>query len=142
MLRKSLALLAGPIILMALGFLQFGEWFAIYAFVLVPAFAVFVLLLGAGTSVYGGTLPKVLLISNAIPLGYLLMECTGKSCRELLSYNLMPYLLAPSFCGFTYWLIAKRQPLPYVRENAEADFNEIYRMKVKPWPNGKSDNDK
>ena len=108
-MRNLFGLIAGPIILVGLGFFFFGEWGAIIGFFVAIAGVVFVPLLGAGTAIMGESLPKVLLIANAIPFGFYLLNCTGQACPNYTLAAAAPMYAAATFCGFVYWLFAARK---------------------------------
>jgi hypothetical protein len=108
-LRNSIGLIAGPIILIILGFVFFGEWGAAIGFFVLIAAVIFVPLLGAGSAMLGPSLPVVPLVANAIPLGFYLLSCTGRACPNYGLAAAAPQYAATTFCGFIYWLIASRR---------------------------------
>ncbi|MBZ7924391.1 hypothetical protein LAC81_27060 [Ensifer adhaerens] len=108
-MRSLFGLVAGPIILTGLGFLFFGVWGAAIGFFVLIAAVVFVPLLGAGTAIVGPSLPMVLLLANAIPFGFYLLNCTGRACPNYTVAAAAPIYVAATFFGFFYWLFAARK---------------------------------
>ena len=109
MSRNLIGLIAGPIILVVLGFLFFGIWGAAIGFFILAAAVVFVPILGAGVAIAGPSLPIVLLVANAIPFGFYLVSCTGQACPNYTFAAAAPMYAAATFCGFIYWLFASRR---------------------------------
>lgn len=108
MLRNSIGLIAGPMILVAFGFMVFGEWGAVIGFFISIAAVVFVPILGIASAILGPSLPVVLLVSNAMPLGFYLFSCAGRTCPNYTLASAAPLYAAATFCGFIYWLIMSR----------------------------------
>lgn len=108
MSRKLFALVLGPIILVVLGLLIFGSWGVTIGFFIAVAAAFFVPIFGMAAKVFGTTsFWSLLLIANAIPVGFWAMNCLGRSCPNYSLAAASPQFLGASFCALTYWLIVK-----------------------------------
>ena len=108
MSRKLLALVLGPMILIVLGFLFFGSWGAIIGFFIGVAAAIFIPIFGLAANALGVTsLWFLLLIANAIPVGFWAINCLGRSCPNYSLEAALPQYLGASFCAFVYWKLMK-----------------------------------
>lgn len=101
---KARGLIASPIILLILGFIFFEQWGVAIGFFVFAAAVVFVPLFGAGTAIFGHSLPVVLIVANAIPLGFYLLNCTGSACPNYTFAAVAPQYAGATFCGFLYSL--------------------------------------
>jgi hypothetical protein len=108
MSRRLLALVLGPVILVVLGFWFFGSWGAVIGFFIGIAAVFFIPIFGMTANVLGITsLWSLLLVANAIPVGFWAINCLGRSCPNYSFAAASPQFLGASFCALIYWLFAR-----------------------------------
>lgn len=105
---KLIGLIVGPVILIALGFVFFGQWGAIIGLFIGMAAMVFVPLFGIMAHTLGvRSLWGLAILANVIPLGWAAMNCLGRSCPNYTLESAAPMYVAATFCAFLYWLVTK-----------------------------------
>ncbi|MEQ1652412.1 MAG: hypothetical protein ABL897_07990 [Hyphomicrobium sp.] len=106
------ALVAGPLLLIVLGFVVFGAWGAVIglflgiaALVFIPAFAGLMRLSGARS------LPGAIVIANLVPLAWWGINCPliGNACPNYTMAAAAPWYVAATFCAVVYWAIMRRR---------------------------------
>ncbi len=102
-------LILGPLIIIVLGFLFFGEWGAIIGFFVGIAAAVFIPVFGAVSQSLGVTsfLPLAAL-ANSIPIAFWALNCLGQSCPNYSLAAAAPQYIAATFCAFIVWLFVRK----------------------------------
>jgi hypothetical protein len=110
-----LALIAGPLIIIVLGFVLMGEGGAYVAFFGGFAALVFIAIFGPLAAILRiRSLLVLVLLANLVPFGFWAMNCMGKSCPNYVLEAAAPQYAAATFCAVIFWLVMRRFAKPTI----------------------------
>lgn len=109
MLQRVLGLFSGPLLIVGLCFIFYGEWGYIIGLFVGMAALVFIPIFGIITHVFQvKSLLPLLLIANAFPVIFWASSCLGRSCPNYSLIAASPQYFSATFCAFVVWLFVKK----------------------------------